>query len=187
MRRAALLDKLQRLVEFGLRIMGQGQHDVAADVLEPGPACGGKGRTGLLCGVGTAQRLELAVPGRLDAEGDAVDACGAKRPEGRLRHRLGVRFQRDLCPRQGLGGVDEAGSVVGGEEAGGAAAEIEGVRPQGGVRRKAGKLPQQSVNIGAGHAALAGGGVEIAVPAFGKTVGNMQIKSEGHQISQPFS
>ena len=134
-----------------------------------------------------ARRLELAVPGRLDAEGDAVDACGAERPEGCLRHRLGVCFQRDLCPRQGLGGVDEAGSVCGGEEAGGAAAEIKGVRPQGGVRRKAGKLPQQSVHIGAGHAALAGGGVEIAVPAFGKTVGNMQIKSEGHQISQPFS
>ena len=99
--RAALLDKLQRLVELGLRIMGQGQHDVAADVLEPGPACGGKGRTGLLCCVGAAQRPELAVPGRLDAEGDAVDACGAERPEGRLRHCLGVRFQRDLCPRQG--------------------------------------------------------------------------------------
>ncbi|MFR8716552.1 MAG: hypothetical protein ACLVES_01745 [Faecalibacterium prausnitzii] len=30
--------------------------------------------------VGAAQRLELAVPGRLDAEGDAVDARG---PEAR--------------------------------------------------------------------------------------------------------
>jgi hypothetical protein len=30
-------------------------------------------------------------------------------------------------------------------------------------------------------------GVEIAIPAFGKAVGDMQIKSEGHQISQPFS
>jgi len=39
----------------------------------------------------------------------------------------------------------------------------------------------------AGDAALAGGGVKITVPAFGKTVRNMQIKSEGHQISQPFS
>ena len=113
--------------------------------------------------------------------------AGAERPEGRLRHGLGVGFQRDLGPGQGLGGVDEPGSVCRGEQAGGAAAEIEGVRPQGRVRRKAGKLPQQSVHIGAGHAALAGGGVEIAVPAFGKTVGNMQIKSEGHQISQPFS
>ena len=84
MGRAAVLDKLQRLVELGLRIMGQGQHDVAADVLEPGPARGGESGPRLLCRVGTAQRFELAVPGRLDAEGNAVDACLPECPEGIL-------------------------------------------------------------------------------------------------------
>ena len=36
----AALDQLQRLVELRLRIMGQGQHDVAADVLKACPPRG---------------------------------------------------------------------------------------------------------------------------------------------------
>ena len=185
--RAALLDKLQRLVELGLRIMGQGQHDVAADVLEPGPACGGESGPRLLCRVGAAQRLELTVPGRLDAEGDAVDARLPECPERVFGHGLRVGFQRDLGPGQGLCGGDEPGGVCRVQQTGRSTAEIKGVRPQGRVRRKPGEFPKQSVHIGPGDAALAGGRVKITVPAFGKTVRNMQIKSEGHQISQPFS
>ena len=167
--------------------MGQGQHDVAADVLEPGPACSGESGPRLLCRVGTAQRLELAVPGRLDAEGNAVDARLPECPEGILRYGLRVGFQRDLGPRQGLRGGDEPGGVCRVQQTGRSAAEIKGVRPQGRVRRKPGEFPQKGVYIGPGDAALAGGRVEITVLAFGKTVRNMQIKSEGHQISQPFS
>ena len=74
-----------------------------------------------------------------------------------------------------------------GEQAGRAAAEIKGVRPQGRIRRKAVQLPQQRVHIGVRYAPLPGVGIKIAVPTFGKTVGNMQIKSKGHTISQPFS
>ena len=54
-------------------------------------------------------------------------------------------------------------------------------------RMAACQLPQQSVHIGVRHAPLPGVGVEIAIPAFGKAVGDMQIKSEGHKTSQPFS
>ena len=187
MGRAAILDKLQRLVELGLRIMGQGQHDVAADVLEPGTACGGESGPRLLCRVGAAQRLELAVPGRLDAEGNAVDARLPECPERVFGHGLRVSFQRDLGPGQGLCGGDEPGGVCRVQQTGRSTAEIKGVRPQGRVRRKPGEFPQKGVHIGPGDAALAGGGVKITVPAFGKTVRNMQIKSEGHQISQPFS
>ena len=151
------------------------------------PACGGKGRTGLLCGVGAAQRLELAVPGRLDAEGNAVDARLPECLERVFGHGLRVGFQRDLGPGQGLCGGDEPGGVCRVQQTGRSTAEIKGVRPQGRVRRKPGEFPQKGVHIGPGDAALAGGGVEITVSAFGKTVGNMQIKSEGHQISQPFS
>ena len=131
--------------------------------------------------------LSWPVPGRLDAEGDAVDARLPECPERVFGHGLRVGFQRDLGPGQGLCGGDEPCGVCRVQQTGRSAAEIKGVRPQGRVRRKPGEFPKQSVHIGPGDAALAGGGVEITVPAFGKTVRNMQIKSEGHQISQPFS
>jgi hypothetical protein len=46
---------------------------------------------------------------------------------------------------------------------------------------------REQIAAGRWDAALAGGRIEITVPAFGKTVGNMQIKSKRHTISQPFS
>ena len=140
-----------------------------------------------------AARACFAVWGRpsvlswLDAEGNAVDARLPECPERVFGHGLRVGFQRDLGPGQGLRCVDEPGGVCRVQQTGRSTAEIKGVRPQGRVRRKPGEFPQKGVHIGMGDAALAGGGVEITVPAFGKTVRNMQIKSEGHQISQPFS
>ncbi len=119
--------------------------------------------------------------------GNAVDARLPECPERVFGHGLRVGFQRDLGPGQGLRGVDEPGGVCRVQQTGRSTAEIKGVRPQGRVRRKPGEFPQKGVHIGPGDAALAGGGVKITVPAFGKTVRDMQIKSEGHQISQPFS
>ena len=78
-------------------------------------------------------------------------------PGGILRHGLRVGFQRDLGPGQGLRGGDEPGGVCRVQQAGRSTAEIKGVRPQGRVRRKPGEFPKQSVHIGPGDAALAGG------------------------------
>ena len=183
----ALLDEFQRFIEFGLGVMGQGQHDVPADVGEPGLLRRPESGPGLLCSVGTSQCFQLAVPGRLHPEGDPVDSGGPEAPERFLRDGLGVCLQRDLGPGQRVGGPDETGSIGGVQQAGGPAAEIDRVRVQGGLRGKAGKLPQQGIGIFCRDAPLAGGRVEVAVPAFGKTVGDMEIKSEGHRISQPFS
>ena len=180
-------DQLQRLIELGLRIMGQGQHDIAADVLEPGPLCRPECGPRLFGGVGAAQRFELAVPRGLDPEGDAVDARFPEGAEGLLRDRLRVGLQGDLCAGQGRRGFHEPGRVRRVQQTGGAAAEIEGIRPEGSVRCKAVQLPQKGVHVSAGYAPLSGCGIEIAVPAFGKTVWNMQIKSKRHEISLPFS
>ena len=187
MGRPAFFDQLQCLVKFGLRIVGQRQHDVAADILKPGAPGGGKGCPRLLSAVGTAKGAQLGVPGRLHPEGDAVHPRRPEAPQALLGDGLGVCLQGDLCTGHRLCCPDEPLCLRRGKQAGRAAAEIEGVRPQGGIRRKAVQLPQQRVHIGVRYAALPGVGVEIAVPAFGKTVGNMQIKSKGHTISQPFS
>ena len=74
----AFFDQLQCLVKFGLRIMGQRQHDVAADILESGAPGGGKGCPRLLGAVGTAKGAQLGVPGRLHPEGNAVHPCARK-------------------------------------------------------------------------------------------------------------
>ena len=187
MGRTAALDQFQCLVELGLGIAGKRQHDVAADVLEPGLLCSGKGRPCLLCGVGTPQRAQLAVPGGLHPEGDAVhprlpEASKACRGDG-----LGVRFQRDLSPGQRPGGVDQAFDLLRAQQAGSSAAEVQGIRLQGALRRKPVQLPQQGIHIGVRHAAFTGMRIKIAVAAFGKTIGNMQIESERHMKSQPFS
>ena len=109
---AALFDEFQRLVELCLRIMGQGQHDVAADVLKPCPAGRRKGRAGLPGRVGAAQRLELAVPGRLHPERDAVDARGPEAAQCFFGDRLRVGFQCDLRPGPGLGRFHKAGNIA---------------------------------------------------------------------------
>ena len=137
--------------------------------------------------MGTAKGAQLGVPGGLHPEGDAVHPRRPEAPQALLGDGLGVCLQGDLRTGHGVCCPDEPFCLRRGEQAGRAAAEIEGVRPQGRVRRKPGEFPQKGVHIGPGDAALARGGVEITVPAFGKTVRNMQIKSEGHQISQPFS
>ena len=183
----AFFDQLQCLVKFGLRIVGQRQHDVAADILKPGAPGGGKGCPRLLSAVGTAKGAQLGVPGRLHSEGDAVYPRRPEAPQALLGDGLRVCFQGDLRTGHGVCRPDEPFCLRRGEQAGRAAAEIEGVRPQGRVRRKAVQLPQQRVHIGVRYAPLSGAGIKIAVPAFGKTVGNMQIKSKGHTISQPFS
>ena len=184
---SAPLDEFQRLIELRLRIMGQCQHDVAADVLKPCPAGRRKGRAGLPGRVGAAQRAQLRVPGRLHPKGDAVDPCLPEAPQAFLGDGLRVGLQGHLSPGHRAGGTDEPPDLSRAEQAGGAAAEIHGIGPQGCVRRKACQLPQQSVHIGVRHAPLPGLGVEIAIPAFGKAVRDMQIKSEGHKTSQPFS
>ena len=167
--------------------MGQGQHDVAADVLEACPPRGCECRPRLPGRVGAAQRFQLAVPRGLDAEGDAVDAGFPEGAERCLGDRFRVGFQRDLGTGEGRRCRDQPGGILRGQQAGGAAAEIEGVRAERSIRRKAVQLPQQGVYVCRGDAPLAGRGIEIAVPAFGKTVGNVEIKSKRHEISQPFS
>ena len=183
----AFFDQLQCFVELGLRVVGQCQHDVAADVLEPGAPGSGKGCPRLLGAVGTAKGAQLGVPGGLHPEGDAVHPCRPEAPQALLGDGLGVCLQGDLCTGHGVCCPDEPLGLRRGEQAGRAAAEIDGIRPQGRIRRKAVQLPQQRVHIGVRYAPLPGVGIKIAVPTFGKTVGNMQIKSKGHTISQPFS
>ena len=187
MRCPALRNELQCLVKLGLRIMGQGQHDVAADVGKACPPCRRKSCPGLPGGVGAAQRFQLAVTGRLYPEGDAVHPSFPETAQGLLGHGLGVGLQRDLRPGCRSCRRNEPGGISRGEQAGGAAAKIDRVRVKRRIRRKPGKLPQKGIHILGGHTALAGGRIEITVPAFGKTVGNMQIKSKRHTISQPFS
>ena len=187
MRCPALRNELQCLVKLGLRIMGQGQHDVAADVGKACPPCRRKSCPGLPGGVGAAQRFQLAVPGRLYPERDAVHPGFPETAQGLLGHSLRVGLQRDLRPGCRSCRRNEPGGIGRGEQAGGAAAKIDRVRVKRRFRRKAGKLPQKGIHILGGHAALAGGRIEITVPAFGKAVGNMQIKSKRHTISQPFS
>ena len=183
----AFFDQLQCLVKLGLRIVGQCQHDVAADILEPGAPGSGKGCPRLLGIVRAAKGAQLGVPGRLHPEGDAVHPCRPEAPQTLLGDGLGVCLQGDLCTGHRLCCLDKSLCLRRGEQAGRAAAEIKGVRPQGRGWRKAVQLPQQRVHIGVRYAQLPGVGVEIAVLTFGKTVGNMQIKSKGHTISQPFS
>ena len=171
MGRPAFFDQFQCLVKLGLRIMGQGQHDVAADVRKACPPGGGKGSPRLLCRVRPAQCAQLGVPGRLHPEGDAVHSRLPEARKALFGHRLRVCFQRDLCPGQGPGRIDEPFCLLRAQQTGGAAAKIKGVRLQGPLRCKAVKLPHKSLHIGIRHAALTGVGIEIAVPAFGKTVG----------------
>ena len=167
--------------------MGQGQHNVAADVGKACPPCRRKSCPGLPGGVGAAQRFQLAVPGRLYPERDAVHPGFPETAQGLLGHGLRVGLQRDLRPGCRSCRRNEPGGISRGEQAGGAAAKIDRVRVKRRFRRKPGKLPQKGIHILGGHAALSGGRIEITVPAFGKTVGNMQIKSKRHTISQPFS
>ena len=169
----AFFDQLQCLVKFGLRIMGQRQHDVAADILESGAPGGGKGCPRLLGAVGTAKGAQLGVPGRLHPEGDAVHPCRPDAPQALLGDGLRVCFQGDLCTGHRLCCPDEPFCLRRGEQAGRAAAEIKGVRLQGPLRCKAVKLPHKSLHIGIRYAALTGMGIEIAVSAFGKTVRNV--------------
>ena len=183
----AFFDQLQCLVKLGLRIVGQRQHDVAADILEPGTPGSGKGCPRLPGIVRAAKGAQLGVPGGLHPERDAVHPCRPEAPQALLGDGLGVCLQGDLRTGHGVCCPDEPFCLRRGEQAGRAAAEIEGVRPQGRVRRKAVQLPQQRIHIGVRYAPLSGVGIKIAVPTFGKTVGNMQIKSKGHTISQPFS
>ena len=89
----AFFDQLQCLVKLGLRIVGQCQHDVAADILEPGAPGSGKGCPRLLGAVGTAKGAQLGVPGGLHPEGDAVHP---RCPEAR---RLSSVTSRGLPPR----------------------------------------------------------------------------------------
>ncbi len=63
------------------------------------------------CGGG--QRFELAVPGRLHPERDPVDARGPEAAQCFFGDGLGVGFQGDLRPGQGLGSVYEAGNILG--------------------------------------------------------------------------
>ena len=184
---SARFDQLQRLVELRLRIMGQSQHDVAADVGEPGIPGSPERGPGLFCGVGPPQRFQLGIPCRLHPKGDPVDACLPERPQLCFVHRLGVGLQRDLGSGQGGSGFDQPGGVGRIQQAGGAAAEVERVGAQRGVRRKPRKLPQQCVGVRRRNPPSAGCGIEIAIAAFGKTIWNMQVKSKRHRISQPFS
>ena len=150
-------------------VMGQGQHDVAADVLEACPPRGCECRPRLPGCVGAAQRFQLAIPCGLDAEGDAVDAGFPEGAERCLGDRFRVGFQRDLGTGEGRRCRDQPGGILRGQQAGGAAAEIEGVRAERGIRRKAVQFPQQGVHVCRGDAPLAGCGIEIAVPAFGNS------------------
>ena len=184
---SALLDQFQRFVKLGFGVVGQCQHDVAADVRKACPPGGGKGSLRLLCRVRPAQCAQLGVPGRLHPERDAVHARLPEACKAFFRHRLRVCFQCDLGPRHRPGRIDQPFCLLRAQQTGGAAAKIKGVRLQGPLRCKAVKLPHKSLHIGIRHAALTGVGIEIAVPAFGETIGNMQIKSKGHTISQPFS
>ena len=181
------LDQFQRFVKLSFGVVGQCQHDVAADVRKACPPGGGKGNPRLLCRVRPAQCAQLGVPGRLHPEGDAVHPRRPEAPQALLGDGLGVCFQGDLCTGHRLCCPDEPLCLRRGEQAGRAAAEINGIRPQGRVWRKAVQLPQKRVHISIRHAPLPGVGIKITVPAFGKAVGNMQIKSKGHTISQPFS
>ena len=91
--------------------------------------------------VGAAQRFQLAVPCRLDAEGDAVDAGFPEGAERCLGDRFRVGFQRDLGTGKGRRCRNQPGGILRGQQAGGAAAEIEGVRAERGIRAKSGAAP----------------------------------------------
>ena len=93
--------------------MGQCQHDVPADVGKACPLGRRERRPGLFGSVGAAQRFELAVPGRLHPERDAVDARRPEAVQCFFGDRLRVGFQGDLRPGQGLGSVYEAGNILG--------------------------------------------------------------------------
>ena len=137
--------------------------------------------------MGPAEGAQLGIPGGLHPKGDAVHPRSPEALQALRGNGLGVGFQRDLRPGYRGRCLDEPRSLRRGKQAGGAAAKIDGIRLQGCVRRKAMQLPQQCVHIGIRYAALAGVGIKIAVPTFGKTVRNMQIKPKRHIKSQPFS
>ena len=167
------LDQFQRFVKLGFGVVGQCQHDVAADVRKPCAPGGGKSSPRLLCRVRSAQCAQLGIPGRLHPKRDAVHARLPEACKAFFRHRLRVCFQCDLGPRHRPGRIDQPFCLLRAQQAGRAAAKIKGVRLQRCFRRKAGKLPQKSIHIGIRHAALTGMGIEIAVSAFGKTVRNV--------------
>ena len=98
---APVPDQGQGGVKLGLRVMGEGQHNVPADVLEPGPAGLRKGGPGLGGIVGPAQGPELGVAGRLDPQGKPVDPGGPETPQQVLGDRFGVGLQGDFRPGRG--------------------------------------------------------------------------------------
>ena len=108
----AVLNQFQCLIKLGLRIVGQCQHDVPADVGKACPLGRRERRPGLFGGVGAAQRFELAVPGRLHPERDAVDARGPEAAQCFFGDRLRVGFQCDLRPGPGLGRFYKAGNIA---------------------------------------------------------------------------
>ena len=171
----SLLDEGEGLVEFLPAVVGQGQHDVPADVVKAGLPGHLEGGGRLAGGVGPPEGAQLAVPGRLHPDGQAVDPGGPVALQPLQGDGLGVGLQGYLGPGAGRGGRDQPGGLGRRQQAGGAPAQIDGVgrpRQSGG---KAGQGPQQGVHIGVRHGAGGPGGVKIAVPAPGKTVGDMKI------------
>ena len=180
MRAAAAVQKLQRGVQLFLRIAGQGQHHVARQVGKARLLCPKQRLAGLGGGVRAPHAAQAFIQGRLHAQGKAVCARGEKAAQQSGRQRLGVCLQRNLRPGAGLCRINQLCKLGRAQQAGRAAAEIQGVRCTRKLPAQAGQLAQKGVYIRLRHLCASAKGIKIAVAAFGKAVRNMEIDALHH-------
>ena len=154
--------------------MGQRQHDVPAQLGEPGLPGGAQRGGGSGGGVGTPKAAQLVVPGALHAQAQPVHPGLSEPCQPFRRHHIRIGLQRDLRPRQRVCRRQQSAHLRRGEQPRCAAAEIHGVRPPVTVC----KFPQKRVHIVLRHRPAARRGIKIAVAAFGRAVRNVNIQSK---------
>ena len=153
------------------------------------PACrAARKASRLWAAVGAAQSGQALVKGSLHPQAQPVHARLQKAGENFFVHGLRVCLQRYLRTRGGAGRGNEPGGLFRSQQAGSAAAEIHRVRMPGQQALPAELVhpAHQCIHIFLRNAPAATLGIKIAVTAFCQAVGDMKIKTKGHE-NAPFA
>ena len=168
---------LDGLSDVLLRLVLDAQHDIGGEVL---PFDQGGAIEIVAHGVDSAQIRKLLVDRRLQADGEAIDARALVHGDLLFAHRSGVHFDRDLRAggkRKALFDLPHDGiDILGVDDAGRAAAEIDGVK-RSALQLLAAHLQffedARHVRLGDVHAV--GKGDKVAVRALVFAEGNVNI------------
>ena len=173
MRAAAALQKGQRRVKFGVAVLGQRQHDIAANFCKPGTPRPGQRLRSALGGMGAPQPPQLRVAGTLHPKTDTRHTRCAEPRQTSPRYHVRVCFQRDFCPGQGIGRKDQAFDLFRCQKCRRPAAKIQRIRSAVIFA----KFPQQRFHIPLRHAPRPRRRIKITISAFCPAIGDVQINS----------